>query len=61
MALMFEDKLFWAKKGAKFNLETPDDDDAFRRWWPYTPKKPVYTIEDCIREVKEDAFGCFWG
>lgn len=33
----------------------------FGKWWPYVPKKPVYTIEDCIREVENDAWGCFWG
>jgi hypothetical protein len=33
----------------------------FGQWWPYVPRQPVYTIDDCIREVKEDAFGCFWG
>jgi hypothetical protein len=33
----------------------------FGKWWPYVPKKPVFTIEDCIREVEADAWGCFWG
>lgn len=33
----------------------------FGKWWPYIPKKPVFIIEDCIREVNEDVCGCFWG
>jgi hypothetical protein len=33
----------------------------FRRWWPYVPKQPVCTIEDCLREIEDDAWGCFWG
>ena len=33
----------------------------FGKWWPYVPKKPVFTIEDCIREVDKDVWGCFWG
>jgi hypothetical protein len=33
----------------------------FGKWWPYVPKKPVFTIEDCIKEVDADAWGCFWG
>lgn len=33
----------------------------FRRWWPYVPDQPVFTIEDCIREVETDTWGCFWG
>ena len=33
----------------------------FHIWWPYIPDQPVYTIDDCIREVKEDIWGCFWG
>ncbi len=31
------------------------------KWWPYVPKKTVYTIDDCLREVDEDGWGCFWG
>lgn len=34
---------------------------VFHKWWPYVPLLPVYTIADCIREVDEDAWGCFWG
>ncbi|MCK4421234.1 DUF3024 domain-containing protein [candidate division WOR-3 bacterium] len=33
----------------------------FHIWWPYIPEQPVYTIDDCIREVKGDIWGCFWG
>jgi hypothetical protein len=33
----------------------------FGKWWPYVPKKPIFTIGDCIREVDEDSWGCFWG
>jgi hypothetical protein len=33
----------------------------FGKWWPYVTKKPIFTIEDCIRELNEDAWGCFWG
>jgi len=33
----------------------------FGKWWPYIPKKPIFTVEDCIREVEADAWGCFWG
>lgn len=33
----------------------------FGKWWPYVPKRPIFTIEDCIREVDADAWGCFWG
>lgn len=34
---------------------------VFNKWWPYTPKAAVYTIDDCIGEVEEDIWGCFWG
>jgi len=33
----------------------------FNKWWPYVPKKVIYTVKDCIREVDEDGWGCFWG
>ena len=33
----------------------------FGKWWPYVPKKPVVTINDCIKEVDADGWGCFWG
>jgi hypothetical protein len=33
----------------------------FHQWWPYVPEQHVYTIDDCIREVKQDTWGCFWG
>lgn len=33
----------------------------FHKWWPYVPKKAIYTVKDCIREVDEDGWGCFWG
>jgi hypothetical protein len=39
--------LYWKRKTGK--------------WWPYVPKKTVYTIDDCLREVDEDGWGCFWG
>ena len=39
--------LYWKRKTGK--------------WWPYVPKKAVYTINDCLREVDEDGWGCFWG
>jgi len=39
--------LYWKRKTGK--------------WWPYVPKKAVYTIGDCLREVDEDGWGCFWG
>ncbi len=39
--------LYWKRKTGK--------------WWPYVPKNDVYTINDCIREVDEDGWGCFWG
>ena len=39
--------LYWKRKTGK--------------WWPYVPKKTVYTIGDCLREVDEDGWGCFWG
>ena len=29
MALSFEDKVFWAKKGAKYNPDNPDETNAF--------------------------------
>jgi len=32
----------------------------FNRWWPYVPVRPVFTIEDCVREVETDKWGCFW-
>ena len=31
------------------------------KWWPYVPKKSIYTIDDCLREINEDGWGCFWG
>jgi hypothetical protein len=34
---------------------------ASGKWWPYTPKEPIYKIEDCLREVKNDPLHCFWG
>jgi hypothetical protein len=34
---------------------------VFHKWWPYVPRLPVYTIDDCIWEVDEDVWGCFWG
>jgi len=39
--------LYWKRKTGK--------------WGPYVPKKTVYTISDCLREVDEDGWGCFWG
>ncbi len=33
----------------------------FGKWWPYDPKKPIFTVKNCIREVDEDVWGCFWG
>jgi len=39
--------LYWKRKTGK--------------WWPYVPKKAVYTINDCLREVAEDGWGCFGG
>lgn len=33
----------------------------FHKWWPYIPQEPIYTIQDCLEEVKADAWGCFWG
>lgn len=34
---------------------------VFHKWWPYRPVTTMYTIDDCIREVEEDGWGCFWG
>ncbi len=31
------------------------------KWWPYVPGASVTTIEDCLREIKKDSYGCFWG
>jgi len=39
--------LYWKRKTGK--------------WWPYVPKNTVYTINDCLKEVDEDGWGCFWG
>jgi len=33
----------------------------FHKWWPYVPQKPIYTINDCLKEIKADVWGCFWG
>ena len=33
----------------------------FRKWWPYVPQKPIHTIENCLKEVDADVWGCFWG
>ena len=33
----------------------------FNKWWPYVPRELVHSIDDCIREIKEDGWGCFWG
>ena len=33
----------------------------FNKWWPYIPEEVVSTIDDCLREVERDAWGCFWG
>jgi len=34
---------------------------ASGKWWPYVPGKAATTVADCIREIEEDVFGCFWG
>lgn len=34
---------------------------ASGKWWPYVPDEEVKTIEDCLRELKQDNSGCFWG
>lgn len=39
--------LYWKRKTGK--------------WWPYVPKATVYAINDCLRELDEDGWGCFWG
>jgi len=39
--------LYWKRKTGK--------------WWPYVPKNTVYTINDCLREIDENGWGCFWG
>ena len=31
------------------------------KWWPYIPGASVISVEDCLREIKKDAHGCFWG
>lgn len=31
------------------------------KWWPYVPSTSITTIEDCLREIKKDTSGCFWG
>jgi len=44
----FDDRwhLYWMRK--------------FHKWWPYIPQKPIHTTDDCIREVKNDPWGCFF-
>ncbi len=27
----------------------------------YVPKNTAYTVNDCLREIDEDEWGCFWG
>ncbi len=39
--------LYWKRKTGK--------------WWPYVPREDIYTINDCLRELDEDSWGCFWG
>jgi len=39
--------LYWKRKTGK--------------WWPYVPRKSIYSISDCLRELDEDNWGCFWG
>jgi len=39
--------LYWKRKTGK--------------WWPYVPRKSIYSISDCLRELNEDNWGCFWG
>ena len=39
--------LYWMRK---FNI-----------WWPYIPNQPVFTINDCLQEIDQDNWGCFWG
>ena len=34
---------------------------ASGKWWPYVPGKDARTVDDCIREITNDGFGCFWG
>ena len=31
------------------------------KWWPYIGKKEMRSVQDCLREVKDDDSGCFWG
>jgi len=39
--------LYWKRKTGK--------------WWPYVPREDIYTVKDCIKELDEDGWGCFWG
>ena|SRR3989338_2376942 len=34
---------------------------ASGKWWPYIPRRQVKTVNDCIREISHDTYGCFWG
>ncbi len=34
---------------------------ASGKWCIYESERQVKTIDDCIREVEIDVFGCFWG
>lgn len=38
--------LYWMRKSGK--------------WWPYVPHDLIQTIDDCLREVQSDGWGCFW-
>ena len=33
---------------------------ASGKWWPYIGENDIRTIADCLNNVREDAWGCFW-
>ena len=65
---LFTDSSQWSSREI-FQVRYTDYDDrwhlywmrVFHKWWPYRPSVTVYTIDDCIREVNEDGWGCFYG
>lgn len=34
---------------------------ANSKWWPYRTQRRLSHLDHVLREVREDAYGCFWG
>jgi len=34
---------------------------ASGKWWPYVPHRKIESFNDCLHELGQDLFHCFWG